>query len=92
MIDFEYDNNKSLNNKLKHGIDFEEGKELWNDLNAVFKESAFVEEPRIMITGLIKEKFWTAVITFRENKIRIISVRRARIKEILRYENKNNNC
>ncbi len=28
---FEYDENKSLINKSKHGIDFEQAKELWND-------------------------------------------------------------
>ena len=28
---FEYDINKSLLNKQKHGIDFEEAKLLWND-------------------------------------------------------------
>ena len=28
---FEYDTNKSLSNKQKHGIDFEEAKLLWDD-------------------------------------------------------------
>ena len=34
-MDFEYDINKSLKNKEKHGIDFEEAKLLWNDKNSL---------------------------------------------------------
>jgi hypothetical protein len=33
-MDFEYDPNKSEANKAKHGIDFEEAQELWNDQEA----------------------------------------------------------
>jgi len=32
---FEYDENKSIKNKLKHGIDFEEAKALWENENAL---------------------------------------------------------
>ena len=28
---FEFDENKSKSNKIKHGIDFEEAKKLWKD-------------------------------------------------------------
>ena len=30
-MDFEYDEQKSESNKIKHGIDFEEAKAIWND-------------------------------------------------------------
>nr|WP_283171045.1 hypothetical protein [Curtanaerobium respiraculi] len=30
-MEFEYDPAKSASNKLKHGIDFEDGKALWDD-------------------------------------------------------------
>ena len=32
-------------------------------------------------------KYWSGVITYRQTRIRIISVRRSRKKEILLYEN-----
>ena len=32
---FEYDPNKSKQNQLKHGLDFEEAQELWQDSNRV---------------------------------------------------------
>ena len=31
-MQFEYDKNKSISNKSKHGINFEEAKSLWNDV------------------------------------------------------------
>ena len=30
-MDFEFDKNKSAANKQKHGIDFNEAKQLWDD-------------------------------------------------------------
>ncbi|MBI1882743.1 MAG: BrnT family toxin [Chlamydiae bacterium] len=36
--------------------------------------------------GKIKEKHWSAIITYRDLKVRIISVRRARKEEVQLYE------
>jgi len=44
------------------------------------------DEPRSMIIGKIENKFWSAIITYRKNKTRIISVRRSRNNEVLLYE------
>jgi hypothetical protein len=38
--------------------------------------------------GKIGDKHWSAVITYRNEKIRIISVRRARKEEVAIYESK----
>ncbi|WP_017326164.1 BrnT family toxin [Synechococcus sp. PCC 7336] len=38
------------------------------------------------IFGRIGAKIWTAVVTYREENIRIISVRRARKREVELYE------
>ena len=83
---FEYDINKSIINKDKHGIDFEEAKELFFDNNAIIYPTKFTKEIRYFVTGKIKEKFYTAIITYRDDKVRIISVRRARKKEIKYYK------
>lgn len=84
---FEYDENKSLSNKSKHGIDFEQAKELWNDPYSFELPSLQNEEDRFLVLGQINLKNYTAIITYREMNVRIISVRRSRDKEKKLYEN-----
>ena len=83
---YEYDNNKSLSNKQKHGIDFEEAKLLWNDDRMIEITTSYENEERFINIGKINTKFYTVVTTYRAEKIRIISARRARKKEIEIYE------
>lgn len=84
---FEYDENKNLINKSKHGIDFEQVKELWNDpFSFELPSSQSEDEDRFLVLGQINSKNYTAIITYREINIRIISVRRSRQKEIILYE------
>ena len=82
---FEYDPAKSQSNKAKHGIDFETAKSLWDDAERLEIPSVHPVEPRYMVTGFIGNECWTAVITYRADAVRIISVRRARTEEVLRY-------
>ena len=84
---FEYDVNKSLSNELKHGIDFEEAQALWDDPLMVEAPLLFPDEKRYLCIGKIRGKHWSAIITYRGECIRIISVRRSRKKEIEIYEN-----
>jgi len=44
------------------------------------------DESRHLNIGVIAEKHWSAVITYRDKNIRIISVRRSRNEEIKLYE------
>ena len=44
------------------------------------------DEPRYLAIGLIDGKHWSAVITYRAAKVRVISVRRARTEEVALYE------
>lgn len=88
--EFEYDPNKSVSNKEKHGIDFEEAKAIWQDDKRTMAPVPNVTEPRYLVTGVINNKHWTAVITVRGENIRFISVRRARGKEVLNYEQSDN--
>ncbi len=84
---FEYDENKSKTNKSKHGISFEEAKELWKDPHAFeIPSSKSEDEVRFLVLGRIGNKNWTAIITYRESNIRIISVRSSRTKEVALYE------
>ncbi len=83
---FEYDLPKSISNKEKHGIDFDEAQVLWKDINRLEIPAKTIDEPRWLVIGKIGEKFWSAIITYRGENIRIISVRRARNEEIEFYE------
>jgi uncharacterized DUF497 family protein len=85
-MDFEYDPTKSLANLHKHGIDFEQAQELWQDSNLVEVQARTADEPRFMVIGMLDDKHWSAVITYRGHAIRLISVRRSRDEEVKLYE------
>ncbi|MEA2028096.1 MAG: BrnT family toxin [Campylobacterota bacterium] len=88
---FEWDSDKSSTNQTKHGISFEDVKVLWSNPNAlVLYERSIDDEDRYSIVGYIDERCYTGIFTFRDEKIRIISVRRCRKKEKQRFENENN--
>ena len=86
-MDFEYDPQKSSSNKIKHGLDFEEAQELWKDLKAFEQELTTENEQRYILIGLIGEKHWSCVYTYRSGIVRIISARRSRTDEVEDYEN-----
>ena len=83
---FEFHEPKSAANKVKHGLDFFEAQKLWQDADAVEIPAKSDVEQRKMLIARIEEKIWSAIFTERENKIRIISVRRARTNEEAMYE------
>lgn len=84
---FEFDQNKSITNKVKHSIDFIEAQELWSDPYSFELASPQSEdEERYLVLGKIHTKNYTAIITYRDTNIRIISVRRSREKEMKLYE------
>ncbi len=86
---FEFDAEKSDANMRKHGINFAQAQALWDDDNRIELPTNFVTEQRYTVTGNIDAKLWTAAVTYRDENIRIISVRRARKKEIALYERAN---
>ena len=85
-MEFEFDDDKSRTNKGKHGIDFVEAQALWLDGRLVEVPARTEDEPRFLVVGKIGEQFWSGVITYRGERIRIISVRRSRPKEVAIYE------
>jgi len=85
-MEFEYNEDKSISNKAKHGIDFEEAQELWDDPDLIEIPVRTSDEIRFLLIGRISDKCWSAVITYRNDKIRIISVRRSRKEEVNIYE------
>jgi len=86
-LEFEYDEQKSIKNKIKHGIDFIEAQALWHNKNAlVVLANTTNGEIRYALISKFKTKCYVAIFTIRDNKYRIISVRRCRKKEEANYE------
>lgn len=86
MLSFEFDSSKSGSNRLKHGIDFEEAQALWNDPMLLEIPAKIEDEQRYLLIGIIDIQHWSAVVTYRDSNIRLISVRRSRKEEVALYE------
>ena len=74
-MEFEFDEQKSRTNKGKHGIDFTEAQRIWDDPDRIEIPARTEDEARYLVVGKIDRRCWSAVITQREGKTRIISVR-----------------
>jgi uncharacterized protein len=85
-VEFEFDEAKSQANNRKHGIDFVEAQVLWLDEMLVEIPARTEDEPRFVVVGMIWGKHWSAVITYCGERVRLISVRRARAEEVAIYE------
>lgn len=83
---YEFDERKSETNLAKHGIDFIDAQLLWKDPDLLEIPAKTLDEPRFLVIGKINSKHWSAVITYRDETIRIISVRRSRTEEVAFYE------
>jgi uncharacterized DUF497 family protein len=89
-MEFDYDPQKSATNKTKHGIDFEEAKLVWQDIDVMLLASAYSAENRFLAIGYTYKKLWTVIFALRGDKIRIISARRSRESEAAYYEKHKN--
>ena len=85
-MEFEFDERKSRANVAKHGISFIEAQALWLDEDLVEIPARTEDEPRFVVIGQIKGVSWSAVITYRDERIRLISIRRSRAEEVAIYE------
>ncbi len=87
---FEYDDNKSKINKEKHGINFVEAQNLWQNENALVVLANIIgDETRYALISVFKSKCYVAIFTLRNETHRIISVLRCRKNEEKYYENNN---
>ncbi len=85
-MEFEFDNHKTKENKKRHGIDFVKAQMLWDDSDRIEIPARTIDEPRLVVIAKIADKYWSGIITYRGEKIRIISVRRSRKEEVEIYE------
>ena len=85
-MEFEFDPAKSASNMEKHGIDFDGVQAIWQDVMRVEIPAQTTDEPRWLVVGQINGKHWSVIVTYREQRIRIISARRSRTEEVALYE------
>jgi uncharacterized DUF497 family protein len=80
-MEFEFDPAKSESNREKHGIDFVEAQELWDDTNHLIVPARSLTEERYALIAKRNKKVWTCIFTLGNENLRIISARRARKDE-----------
>ena len=74
----------------KHGIDFVDAQNLWQDENALIVPANIIDdEIRYALISIFKNKCYTAIFTLRDEIYRIISVRRYRKNKERNYEKNN---
>jgi hypothetical protein len=83
---FELTRIKACQTSVKHDIDFNDARKLWDDPDLIEIPARTEDEPRFLVVGMIDKQYWSAVITYRDEHIRIISVGRSHNKEIQVYE------
>ena len=81
MLNFEFDVAKSKANREKHGIDFVEAQQLWEDEDRLEITARTEDESRYVLIATLSQKLWSACFTYRKENIRLISVRRSRKEE-----------
>jgi hypothetical protein len=67
-------------------MDFFEAQALWLDQKRAEVTARPGDEPRYLLIGRIGHKHWSAVFSYRETRVRLISVRRSRFEEVAIYE------
>jgi len=65
---------------------FIEAQKLWEDDDKIIFPARSTEEDRYILVGIMENKHWSAIYTVRNEKVRLISVRRSRNEEEELYE------
>ena len=86
MMEFEFDPGKSATNRAKHGIDFLQAQDLWEDPDRVEVPARTVGESRWLVVARIGDVHRSTVVIDRDPRVRIVSVPRSRIEEMRIYE------
>jgi len=78
-MEFEWDENKNQSNREKHGIDFNDAKEVFKDESKKVSLDLRKDysESRWKIVGKIYGSIITVIYTMRDKAVRIISARKA---------------
>jgi len=85
-LEFEWDPEKAETNEEKHGIKFQDAIRVFLDPNHLLEPAKQdFGEKRFTVIGKVKDRELLLVFTYRQNKVRIISARRAHQNERRKY-------
>jgi|ERR1700687_596832 uncharacterized DUF497 family protein len=88
-VDFEWDPNKAASNLRKHGVRFAEAVTVFEDDDMLTMADDETDEERLVALGIgSMGRILVVVYTTREDRIRIISVRKATRQERSQYESR----
>ena len=88
--EFEWDDEKATSNLKKHGVSFEEGTTIFNDpkIATIFDPDHSEDEERFVSIGIsVIRRILTVIHTYRKERTRLISARKATKAEKKNYEN-----
>ena len=88
---FEWDDDKARANLAKHSVSFEDASRIFDSSDVVDEADLTMDygEVRYRAVGLVKGRFLAVFFTFRGDRTRIISARKASRAEIRNYVKKN---
>ena len=87
-MEYEWDPRKAVANLKKHGVDFAEAISVLSDDLALTIRESHPDDDRFVTMGMDSlDLIFVVVYTMREEKIRIISARKATPRERKQYEN-----
>ena len=83
----EWDSKKAISNLRKHGVNFADAVAVLEDERAITITEDYPDEERFITIGVdCLRRILVVVYTWRENRIRIISARKATHNEIKQYK------
>jgi len=88
-MDFEWDPDKARKNEAKHGVSFTEASEVFGDIlssTALDPDNSDTEERFVIFGKSTKNRHLVVSFTERDARIRIISARMMKRREIAAYE------
>jgi len=93
-MEYEWDQNKREINLIKHGLDFIISYKIYESDEKLTMPSDYKNEQRWVDIAPVGEELLvlTMVYTYREERVRIISLRKASKEERRLYNEKRNNC
>ncbi|GJL56685.1 MAG: hypothetical protein NPIRA02_38170 [Nitrospirales bacterium] len=84
---FEWDEDKNKENLAKHGLNFEDAEYVFDSPTLTFKDTRFeYSEKRYITFGLLEERMVVVAHTPRDDKTRIISMRKGNDREQKTYK------
>lgn len=84
-MEFEWDSNKAKRNLENHGIDFQDAILAFFDPRKLDDIDDFLDEERYRLIGMANGRLLLIIYTWREDRIRMISARKATRYERRQY-------